>query len=155
MIRWQSTLLWRQPTNVYIRSLSALASLESCLILPPLKREARGVVTRQGDIARRAVEEANAKTVLKTGDGIADCCRRHLKLERRRTEATEPGFMTLRPQTQCLAPLWNLATTNWTRAFTMATEPANECWGVFAPASGSASPRGFPPETLAATNLRT
>jgi hypothetical protein len=45
----------------------------------------------QGDVTRRAVEEANAKAVLETGNGIADCCRRHVQIEGRRTEACEPG----------------------------------------------------------------
>src|SRR4029077_1813706 len=40
---------------------------------------------------RRAVEEANAKAVLETGRGIADFCRPHLQVERRRTDASEPG----------------------------------------------------------------
>src|SRR5260221_7521677 len=47
--------------------------------------------TRQGDVTRRAVEEANAKAVLKTGNGIADRCRRHVQIEGRRSEASEPG----------------------------------------------------------------
>jgi hypothetical protein len=50
-----------------------------------------GASTRQGDVTRRAVEEANAKAVLETGNGIADCCRRHAQIEGRRTEASEPG----------------------------------------------------------------
>ena len=54
-----------------------------------------------------------------------------------------------------LAPSWNLATTSLTRALPMAMEPANRCWVISAPPNGSASPRGFIPETLAATNLRT
>src|SRR5271156_5698276 len=47
--------------------------------------------TRQGDVARRAVEEANAKALLETGNGIADRCRRHVQIEGRSTEASVPG----------------------------------------------------------------
>src|SRR6202011_1898849 len=47
--------------------------------------------TGQGDVTRRAVEEANAKAVLEIGNSIADCCRRHVQIEGRRTEASEPG----------------------------------------------------------------
>src|SRR5260370_20927402 len=46
---------------------------------------------RQGDVTRRAVEEANAKALRKTGNGIADCCRRHVQIGGRRTEASVPG----------------------------------------------------------------
>jgi hypothetical protein len=56
--------------------------------------------------------------------------------------------MTLRPQTQCVAPSWNLATTSSTRALSMAMEPANRCWVISTPPNGSPSPRGFIPETL-------
>ena len=37
--------------------------------------------TGQGDVTRRAVEEANAKAVFETGNGIADGCRRHVQIE--------------------------------------------------------------------------
>src|ERR1700692_2644908 len=47
--------------------------------------------TRQGNVTRRAVEEANAKALLETGDGIADRCRRHVQIEGRSTEASVPG----------------------------------------------------------------
>src|SRR5712672_1556866 len=47
--------------------------------------------TRQGDVTRRAVEEANAKALLETGNGIADRCRRHVQIEGRSTEASVPG----------------------------------------------------------------
>src|SRR6266446_1258809 len=47
--------------------------------------------TRQGNVTRRAVEEANAKTLLETGYGIADCRRRHVQIGGRRTEASVPG----------------------------------------------------------------
>src|ERR1700693_6468121 len=47
--------------------------------------------TRQGDVTRRAVEEANAKALLETGNGIADRCRRHVQIEVRSTEASVPG----------------------------------------------------------------
>jgi hypothetical protein len=33
---------------------------------------------------------ANAKAVLETGNGIADCCRRHVQIEGRRAEASVP-----------------------------------------------------------------
>src|SRR5258707_13430207 len=46
--------------------------------------------TRQGDVTRRAVEEANAKALLETGNGIADRCRRHVQIEGRSTEASVP-----------------------------------------------------------------
>jgi hypothetical protein len=48
-------------------------------------------VTGESDVAGRAVEEANAKAVLETGNGIADCGRRHVQIDGRRTEASEPG----------------------------------------------------------------
>src|SRR5580693_1759575 len=47
--------------------------------------------TRQGDVTRRAVEEANAKALLETGNDIADRCRRHVQIEGRSTEASVPG----------------------------------------------------------------
>ena len=55
--------------------------------------------------------------------------------------------MTLRPQTQRLAPSRNLPTTSSARALTMTTEAANGCSVISARPSGSASPRGVPPET--------
>src|SRR5258705_39789 len=47
--------------------------------------------TGESDVAGRAVEEANAKAVLETGDGVANRCRRHIQIDGRRTEASEPG----------------------------------------------------------------
>src|SRR5271170_7462661 len=46
---------------------------------------------RQGDVTRRAVEEANAKAFLEIGNGMADRCWRHVQIEGRRTEASVLG----------------------------------------------------------------
>src|ERR1700722_16115957 len=47
--------------------------------------------TGQRKFTRRAVEEANAKALLETGNRIADRCRRHVQIEGRSTETSVPG----------------------------------------------------------------
>ena len=39
----------------------------------------------------RAVEEANAKAVVETGDGAANRCQGHIQIDGRRTEVSKPG----------------------------------------------------------------
>ena len=56
---------------------------------------------------------ANAKAVLETGNGIADCCRRHVQIEGRRAEASVPGDSTT--ASSSINPLLYIVTILWLR----------------------------------------
>ena len=77
---------------------NAVASLEKRLGVRLFNRTTRNVaLTSAGREYVEAIAPAlsdirNAtQAVLETGNGIADCCRRHVQIEGRRTEASEPG----------------------------------------------------------------